>query len=67
MQLIKKKRKSFDAFAKALQVLGFDALRASDTKNAALFMDIGGRMQDLCESCHKIFWYPQEKHASTRN
>ena len=33
--LIKKKRKSFDAFAKALRVLGLEALQASDTKNAA--------------------------------
>jgi hypothetical protein len=30
--LIKKKRKSFDAFAKELQVLGSDALRASEAK-----------------------------------
>ena len=59
--LIKKKRKSFDAFAKALRVLGLEALRATDAKNAALLMDVGGRMQDLCESCHKTFWYPNEK------
>jgi hypothetical protein len=64
--LIKKKRKSFDALAKELQVLGLEALRASDTKNAALLMDVGGRMQDLCESCHKTFWYPNEKHPSIR-
>ena len=59
--LIKKKRKSFDAFAKALRVLGLEALRATDAKNAALLMEVGGRMQDLCESCHKTFWYPNEK------
>ena len=59
--LIKKKRKSFDAFAKALRVLGLEALRATDAKNAPLLMDVGGRMQDLCESCHKTFWYPNEK------
>ena len=59
--LIKKKRKSFDAFAKALRVLGLEALRATEAKNAALLMDVGGRMQDLCESCHKTFWYPNEK------
>ena len=65
--LIKKNRKSFDAFAKALQVLGLEALRASDTKDTALLMDIGGRMEDVCESCHKTFWYPREKHPSARN
>src|SRR5437899_8761326 len=59
--LIKKKRKSFDAFAKALQAVGLEALRASDAKNAAPLIDIGSRMQDVCESCHKTFWYPNEK------
>jgi hypothetical protein len=65
--LIKKKRKNFNAFAKALQVVGLEALRASDTKNAGLLLDIGARMENVCESCHQTFWYPPEKHASTRN
>jgi hypothetical protein len=59
--LIRKKRKNFNAFAKALQALGLEALRASDAKNAAPLIDIGSRMQDVCESCHKTFWYPNEK------
>ena len=61
--LIKKKRNSFNAFARALQVLGAEALRASETKDANLLVDIGGRMEDVCESCHQTFWYPQEKLA----
>jgi hypothetical protein len=65
--LIKRNRKSFDASARALRVLGLEALRATETKDAALLLDIGGRMQDLCESCHKSFWYPLEKHPSARN
>jgi len=64
--LIKKKRKSFDAFAKALQALGVEALRATEAKNVPLLEDIGGRMEDVCESCHQTFWYPQAKQASTR-
>ncbi len=64
--LIKKNRKSFDAFAKALQVLGLEALRASEAKNAELLVEIGGRMEDVCESCHKTFWYPQEKQTPAR-
>jgi hypothetical protein len=56
--LIKKNRKSFDGFAKALQLVGSEALRASDTKNAALLLDIGARMDSVCESCHQTFWYP---------
>jgi hypothetical protein len=56
--LIKKNRKSFDGFAKALQDVGLEALRASDTKNAALLLDLGARLDAVCESCHQTFWYP---------
>jgi hypothetical protein len=56
--LIKKNRKGFDGFAKALQVLGLEALRASEAKNADLLMDVGARMENVCESCHQTFWYP---------
>jgi len=56
--LIRKNRKSFDAFAKALQEAGLEALRASDAKNADLLMDAGARMENVCESCHQTFWYP---------
>ena len=65
-QLIKKQRKSFDAFAKALQALGLEALRAADAKDGATLIEIGGRMENVCEGCHQTFWYPQAKAASTR-
>jgi hypothetical protein len=65
--LIKKKRKEFNEFAKALQLLGLEAARASDAKNGDLLIDVGGRMENVCESCHQTFWYPQEKPASIRN
>jgi hypothetical protein len=65
--LINKKRKSFNAFARALQALGLEALKASEAKNTDMVIEIGGRMEDVCESCHKTFWYPQEKRAATRN
>jgi hypothetical protein len=58
--LIKKKRRSFDGFARALQALGSEVLRASEAKNADLLIEIGGRMEEVCESCHKTFWYPYE-------
>jgi hypothetical protein len=64
--LIKKKRKSFDAFAMALSGLGLEAMKASEARNTDLLVEIGGRMEDVCESCHKTFWYPQERHASAR-
>lgn len=65
--LIRRKRKEFNAFAKALQALGLEALHATEAKNTDLLIEIGGRMEDVCESCHKTFWYPQAKSAATRN
>ena len=59
--LIKKNRRSFDAFARALQALGFEAVRAIDAQNTASLLEIGGRMQDVCEGCHQAFWYPGAK------
>jgi hypothetical protein len=62
--LINNDRKSFDAFAKALQALGAEALRASDARNAVMLMDIGAEMENVCESCHQVFWYPPQKHTA---
>jgi hypothetical protein len=59
--LIEQNRETFDTFAKALQVLGSEALRASEARNAALLLDIGARMENVCESCHQTFWYPPAK------
>jgi hypothetical protein len=59
--LIEQNRETFDTFAKALQVLGSEALRASEARNAASLLDIGARMENVCESCHQTFWYPPEK------
>jgi hypothetical protein len=65
--LVKKNRKSFDSFAKSLQALGTEAMRASDAKDVMLLMDIGARMESVCEGCHQTFWYPPERPASVRN
>jgi hypothetical protein len=62
--LLKKDRAAFDGFAKALQALGAEALQASAAQNAPLLMDIGARMENVCESCHQTYWYPLEKHAA---
>jgi hypothetical protein len=59
--LIRKHRTKFDAHARALRSLGFEALRAIDARNADQLIDIGGRIQGICESCHKTFWYPFDR------
>jgi hypothetical protein len=68
--LIKKKRKSFDAFAKALQGVGTEALRAIESKDADLLLEVGARMENVCEGCHQTFWYPppeKDESPNTRN
>jgi hypothetical protein len=62
--LMEQNRETFDTFARALQALGAEALRASEARNAALLLDIGARMENVCESCHQTFWYPPEKPAT---
>jgi hypothetical protein len=59
--LINQNRKSFDAFAGALQALGVEALRASTARDTDLLLDIGARMETVCEGCHQTFWYPAAK------
>jgi hypothetical protein len=56
--LINGNRPGFNSFATALRGLGFEALRASEAKNTDALLDIGGRMQEVCEGCHQTFWYP---------
>ena len=62
--LINQNRKSFDGFAGALQALGVEALRASAAQDAASLLDIGARMESVCEGCHQSFWYPAAKPST---
>jgi hypothetical protein len=64
--LIKKNRKSFDAFAKALQSVSVDALRAIDAKDGNALLDIGEKMENVCEACHQTFWYPNASNPKPR-
>jgi hypothetical protein len=64
--LINQNRQSFDAFARALQGAGTEALGAIDAKDTSLLLEIGARMESVCEGCHQTFWYPPEKDTSVR-
>ena len=37
------------------------ALKAIDAKSAGGLSDAGGDIDEACESCHLVFWYPNEK------
>jgi len=56
--LINRNRPGFNSFATTLRSLGWEALQASEAKSTDALLDIGGRMQEVCEGCHQAFWYP---------
>ena len=62
--LVRKERESFDTFAMALQGAGMEVLKAVETRNADLLIEVGGRMEEVCESCHQTFWYPHQQAAA---
>jgi hypothetical protein len=64
--IIRNKRTAFDAFARALRGAGVEVLQASEKKDAASLIEIGGRMQDVCENCHQTFWYPPVQQPSSK-
>jgi hypothetical protein len=49
----------FLGFALALQGVGDGYIAAIDKKDVAAFTDVGGKLDEVCESCHKRFWYPE--------
>lgn len=60
-------QKKFDAqhavfvqFALALQDVGVQMLQAIDAKDPERMMAVGATMDEVCESCHLTFWYPNQ-------
>jgi hypothetical protein len=49
---------AFVQFARALHDVGEEMLQAVDAKNPAAMVDVGSKMDEVCESCHTTFWYP---------
>ena len=57
-QKIDANRVAFVALAQRLQETGLQTLAAIDAKDPATLFDLGGSIDDACESCHVTFWYP---------
>ncbi len=51
-------RVAFIALAQRLQDTGLQMLGAVDAKDPARVFELGGDIDDACESCHVTFWYP---------
>jgi hypothetical protein len=53
-------RGQFNQFARLLQQVSEQMLTAIDAKNVQGMIDAGESIDSACESCHLIFWYPDQ-------
>jgi hypothetical protein len=56
--LIAAERKTWLAYALALQSSALATLKAIDARDIDAFTEAGGAIDEACETCHKKFWYP---------
>ena len=45
--------------------IGVKLVVAIDSKDVAALTDLGGTLDQVCESCHTKFWYPDQKPIDT--
>jgi hypothetical protein len=57
--LIAGNRETWIGFARALDELATQAATIADSKDVKGLEDLGGPLDEVCESCHLIFWYPE--------
>ena len=50
-------------FAGALRDVSLKLVDAADKRDVASITDLGGTLDEVCESCHKVFWYPDDPGA----
>ena len=53
----------FRAMARQLAVSMDQIVQSTRTRDAAKFLDVSGRLDQVCEQCHVQFWYPEQKAA----
>ncbi|HEY0065655.1 MAG TPA: hypothetical protein VGC21_26300 [Telluria sp.] len=56
----------FHAAARGLQDAASEALTAIDAKDPARLLVAGGKLDQACEHCHSIYWYPNAKQPPAK-
>ena len=56
--LIDKSPSGWNQFARSLQDSVQPALAAIDKKDSLALFEAGDKIDEVCESCHQVFWYP---------
>ena len=59
--LVNGDRPAWNQHARDLRDVSLEVLKATDSRDAAKLFEVGGRLDAACESCHKQYWYPNEK------
>jgi len=59
--LLAKDRPAWVAHAAVLHATAMQAIGAIDSRNIDAISEVGGAIDEACESCHLQFWYPNQK------
>ena len=59
-ELIVKNRGAWVGYLRSLHELSMQTIEAIDARDAQKLSDLGGTMDELCQACHKQFWYPNQ-------
>lgn len=54
-------RAAFVGFAQTLRQVSLKTLAAIDAKDPERLFDAGAEIDEACEACHLVFWYPPEQ------
>ena len=49
------------AFAQSARTVALQLVDAVDRREVQKFSDLGSSLDEVCEACHKTFWYPDQK------
>ena len=63
--LIDKSPGGWNQFARALQDSLQPAIAAIDKKDPQALFEAGDKIDEVCESCHQVFWYPQTEGSAS--
>ena len=57
---VNKDRGAWDVKADALRVTATKAVAAAKAHDKDRILNVGEEIDNACESCHKVYWYPDE-------
>jgi len=63
--LIDKSPGGWNQFARALQDSLQPAIAAIDKKDPQALFEAGDKIDEVCESCHQVFWYPSPEASAS--